>query len=139
MPTDDPAMGIEDEHLPEVCHHEKLAAAEKSCGGGHSDDVRPPADPLGGRIGDHQPGLSDVEVVEPVEQRAGEAAAEHHSGAPALPTRIVVLPHHQRAPGGGLAVEGQISVAAECGRGAQLALDRTTPRRASDDAPSVGV
>ena len=43
------------------------------------------------------PGLADVEVVEAIEQRAGQTAALEEPRAPALPAVVVVLPLHQRA------------------------------------------
>ena len=57
------------------------------------------------------PGLADVEVVEAVEQWAGEAAALEQPYAPALPAVVVVLPLHQRTAARGLRVQRRDSCA----------------------------
>lgn len=98
------AAGIEYQQLPQVCTHEQAAMPQKPRGGRHPDHGLAPARPLGRRKGDYRSRLADVEVVEAVEQRAGEAAALDQPHTPALPAVVVVLPLHQRTPGRGLPV-----------------------------------
>ena len=92
LPTTIAAVRVEHQHLPEMGHHQQLTVAEKPWGQRHSDDLLAPADPLGGRIRQDQPGLADVEVVEPVEQRAGESAALAPAGCTSAGARCCRSP-----------------------------------------------
>ncbi len=127
LPDDDAAVGVEHQHLPEMGHHQQLIVAEKPWRQRHSDDLVAPADPLGGRIRQDQPGLADIKVVDTVEHRPGESAALDEPGAPALAPVVVVLPHHQRAAARRLGVGRQVAARAECHRRPEIALHRAGP------------
>ncbi|CAG6936321.1 hypothetical protein PICSAR11_04438 [Mycobacterium avium subsp. paratuberculosis] len=121
------AMGVEDQHLSQMRDHQQLAVPEEPRGGGHADHRLAPAGPLGHRKRQERPGLADVEVVEAVEQRTGEAAALDQPHAPPLPAVVGVLPLHQRTAGRGLGVEAQVTAGAQRRPGGQAALDRAGP------------
>ena len=68
-------MAVENLHLPQVCDNQQLTVPENPWRGRHSDYRAAPADPLGDREGEYRPGLPDIEIVEAVEQWAGDTAA----------------------------------------------------------------
>src|SRR3984885_5749870 len=97
-------MAVEYLHLSPMRDYEQLPVIENPWRGRHSHHRAPPTNPLGRGKGHDSPGLADVEVVEAVEQRAGESAALEEPCAPPLPAVVVVLPLHQRAAPGRLRV-----------------------------------
>ena len=130
------AVGVEHQYLAEVGDHQQTARGQEAGRHRHPDHRLTPPDPLGRRKRQHRSGLADVEVVEIVEQRAGEAPAQDEPGAPALPRVIVGLPDHQRAASGGLAVDGQVIAGAERHLGGEVALDGTCPLQTERVGPA---
>ena len=126
-PDDGAVVSVEHHDLAEVRHHQQVARVENSWCGGHSDHRSAPPDPLRRREGHYRAGLADVEVVEAIKKRTGQATALDQPRAPSLAGVVVRLPHHQRAAARGLRIDGEIASRPQRHRGGQVALDRSRP------------
>jgi hypothetical protein len=135
---DNALVGVEHQYLPEMRDDQQLIRRENPWRGGHSDHRLTPPDPLRRREGQHRARLADVEIVEPVEQRTGQAAALHQPGAPALAGLVVGLPHHERAAARRLRVDGKVAARPERHLGGQVAFDRTPPFQPQRIGPRDG-